>query len=333
MSYAARGANGNHSTIEKSKGFSIVKDGSPFLNYKRGQFMKLILITLMLTSHVFAGPREEAQNYLDRGANVSGVVNRMDAFSKLFIGRPYGVGGPLGEGPEGRYDQDPLYRFDTFDCTTYVETIVSLAHSRSVDEFEAAMNNIRYENGDVDYLKRSHFTDLWWIPRNIQSGLLTDITHDLGERQVLVARAVINLPGWLKKIHPEEIRVPNASQEERNSLLAELRGMHVNYISEIAEVPYVSINWILKNPSFVNKIPHGTVVNFVRPNWDLTHEYGSHQNISHQAFLFRKGNVLFLRHASTSNPQTVFELPFLDYIKKFENHATLKGVHFMRVNE
>lgn len=305
----------------------------PFLIYKGGHFMKLLLITLILFSHAFAGPREEAQNYIDRGANVSGLINRMDAFSKLFLGRPYGFGGPLGEGPDGRYDQDPLYRFDTFDCTTFVETIVSMSRSRSVDEFEMEINNIRYENGEVDYLKRSHFTDLWWIPRNISNGLLTDITKDLGGNKTLLARAVINLPGWLKKIHPEEIRVPNASAEERNSLLEELRGMHVNYVSEIAEVPYVSINWILKNPSFVNKIPHGTVVNFVRPNWDLTAEYGSHQNISHQAFLFRKGGILYQRHASTANPATVYELRFLDYIKKFENHATLKGVHFMRVNE
>jgi hypothetical protein len=294
---------------------------------------RLVLIFFLATNYAFAGPRESAQNYLDRAAGVSGVPARLDAFSKMFIGLPYGFGGPLGEGPDGRYDQDPLYRFDTFDCTTYVETMVSLALSRSTGEFEVMMNTIRYENGEVDYLKRSHFTDLWWIPRNVRNGILTDITKDLGGKQVLIARAVINLPGWLKKIHPEEIRVPNASPEERISLLEELRGMNVNYQPEIAEVPYVSINWILKNPSFVNKIPNGTIVNYVRPNWDLTQEYGSHQNISHQAFVFRKGNVLYQRHASTSNPQEVFELPFLDYIKKFENHATLKGVHFMRVNE
>lgn len=295
--------------------------------------MKLILAFLMTATVALADSREEAQKYLDRAANVAGVVNRMDAFSKMFLGLPYGFGGPLGEGPEGRYDQDPLYRFDTFDCTTYVETIVSLALSRSAGEFEVAMNNIRYENGEVDYLKRSHFTDLWWIPRNIRNGLLTDITHELGGNRVLVASAVINLPGWLKKISLPEIRVPEASPEERNSLLAELRAQHVNYTTHVAKVPYVSIDWILANPSFVNKIPNGTLVNFVRPNWDLTEQYGSHQNISHQAFLFRKGKVLFQRHASTSNPKEVFELPFLDYIRKFQNHATLKGVHFMRVNE
>lgn len=294
---------------------------------------KLFLAFIFVSSFAFAGPREEAQKYLDRGAQITSVTSRLDAFSKLFVGLPYGVGGPLGEGPDGRYDQDPLYRFDTFDCTTFVETIVSFALSREAGEFETAMNNIRYENGDVDYLKRSHFTDLWWIPRNISNGLLTDITRAIGGNQVLIARADINLPGWLKKISLPEIRVPNASPAEQNALLEELRSNHRFYSVEVAEVPYVSINWILKNPSWVKNIPHGAIVNFVRPNWDLTEQYGSHQNISHQAFLFWKGNVLFQRHASTSSPAEVTDVPFLEYIKKFENHATMKGVHFMRVNE
>lgn len=294
---------------------------------------KLFLVFILASSFSFAQTREDAQMYLDRGAQVSGVTPRLEAFSKMFVGLPYGVGGPLGEGPDGRYDQDPLYRFDTFDCTTFVETIVSLAHSREAQEFEVAMNNIRYENGEVDYLKRSHFTDLWWIPRNINNGLLTDITRDIGGNQVLMARADINLPGWLKKISLAEIRVPEASPSERNALLEELRAMNRFYTIEVAEVPYVSINWILKNPSWLRNIPHGAIVNFVRPNWDLTEQYGSHQNISHQAFLFWKGNVLFQRHASSSTPATVVDVPFLDYLKRFENHATMKGVHFMRVND
>jgi hypothetical protein len=287
----------------------------------------------MTTTFAFADSREEAQSILDRGANITGIGDRLEAYSKLFIGKPYGFGGPLGEGPDGRYDQDPLYRFDTFDCTTFVETIVSLALSRNANEFESTMNEIRYADGKVDYLTRNHFTDLWWIPNNIKNGLLTDITRKLGGNRVLIASAEINLPGWLQKIHPEEIVVPNATQAERDSLLEELRGMSRNYSPEIAEVPYVEINWILKNPSWVKNIPHGTIVNYVRPNWDLTQEIGTHQNISHQAFLFWKGKVLYQRHASTMNPKEVFELPFLEYIKKFENHPTLKGIHLMSVNE
>jgi hypothetical protein len=295
--------------------------------------MKLLIFALMLTSFAFADYREEAATILDRGVSVTGVADRLDNFSQMFLGKPYGFGGPLGEGPEGRYDQDPLYRFDTFDCTTFVETNIALALSRDANEFEKNILEVRYAEGRVDYLTRNHFTDLWWIPNNIKNGMLTDITHKIGGKHVLIASAEINLPGWLQKIHPEEIVVPNASAEERNALLDELHSLSRNYSPETATVPYVEINWILKNPSWVKNIPHGAIVNYVRPNWDLTQEIGTHQNISHQALLFWKGKVLYQRHASTTGPKTVFELPFLEYIKKFENHPTLKGVHLMIVNE
>lgn len=261
----------------------------------------------------------------------TGVANRMEKISKIFIGLPYGKGGPLGEGPDGKYDQDPLYRFDTFDCTTYVETIMSLALARDVNEFEVHQDKIRYENGEVEYLKRNHFTDLEWIPFNVQNGYMTEINHTVvGPQDIKVAEALINFPNWLRNIKLEELVVPMATQSEKESLLEELHNESVNYVARPATVSYIAIDTIVARPVILNKIPSGTVVNFVRPNWDLTEAIGTHQNISHQGFLFRIGKVLYLRHASTTG--NVMELPFLDYLKKFVNHPTLKGVHLMRVN-
>ena len=256
----------------------------------------------------------------------------MDKISKIFLGLPYGKGGPLGEGSDAKFDQDPLYRFDTFDCTTYVETIMSLALSRDVNEFEVHQDKIRYENGEVDYLKRNHFTDLQWIPFNVQNGYMTEINHTIAApKDIKIAEALINFPGWLKSITVEQLVVPAATQSEKESLLEELHAEAANYIARPAQVSYIAIDMIVARPVILNKIPSGTVVNFVRPNWDLTTVAGTHQNISHQGFLFRIGKVLYLRHASTSG--NVMELPFIDYLKKFVGHATLKGVHFMRVNQ
>lgn len=145
-----------------------------------------------------------------------------------------------------------------------------------------------------------------------------------------MAEALINFPNWLKNIKVEELVVPMATESEKQSLLDELHNESVNYVARPAQVSYISIDTIVARPVILNKIPSGTVVNFVRPNWDLTEAIGTHQNISHQGFLFRIGKVLYLRHASTTG--NVMELPFLDYLKKFVNHPTLKGVHLMRVN-
>lgn len=292
---------------------------------------KLFFLLLVSTSIAFAGPREEASDILKRFENEAGLVSRLDMISKTFLGLPYGKSGPLGEGPQGKYDQDPLYRFDTFDCTTYVETIMALAMSHSIDTFEDNLNKIRYENGEIDFLKRNHFTDLQWIPFNIQNGFMTDITYEYALPQnVKMAEALINFPGWLKSLKESDLVVPMASEEEKHDLIEELHAEAAHYTSTVAKVPYITIASILKNPSVLNKIPSGTIVNFVRPNWDLTDVAGTHQNISHQGFLFKIRNTLYLRHASTGG--NVQELPFIDYLKKFSNHPTLKGIHLMRMN-
>lgn len=295
--------------------------------------IKLFFILLLSLSTAFAGPREEAQELLKRFSAETSVVKRMDLMSKVFLGLPYGMGGPLGEGPSGKYDQDPLYRFDTFDCTTFVETITALALARDINEFENHLDKIRYENGEIDYLKRNHFTDLQWIPYNIENGYLKEINElVLPKNEILTAVAEINLPGWLRAIKIEEIKAPMASTEERAALLEELHGEAVNFSVHTARVPYIAINTLVKRPALLDKIPSGTLVNFVRPNWDLTDLIGTHQNISHQGFLFRKGKVLYLRHASSSGEKKVIELPFIDYLRPFVNHATLKGIHLMQVN-
>lgn len=294
--------------------------------------LQIISFFILNIGIAFSSPREEAEKILSSFSDESVLIHRLDKISKNFLGLPYGKGGPLGEGTEGRYDQDPLYRFDTFDCTTYVETVMALALSRDVNEFEINQDKIRYKDGIVDYLSRNHFTDLQWIPENTQNGFLSEINNQVVPGSELkIAEALINFSGWILSHKVEQMIIPEASQEVRLDRLNELKALSVNYQSEIARVAYIPIADLIIRPWTLDKIPSGTVVNFVRPNWDLTQAAGTHQNISHQGFLFRMADVLYLRHASTSGK--VEQLPFIDYLKKFENHPTLKGIHLMRVNQ
>jgi hypothetical protein len=291
----------------------------------------LFVAFFALSFPVFAGPREEAEAIILRFNQETDDSVRLELISRIFLNYPYGKGGPLGEGENGKYDQDPLYRFDTFDCTTYVETIMALALSRSTDEFEDLLKNIRYENGEIDYLKRNHFTDLQWIPANIENGVFSELTYDVGSQaDVLIAEALINFPGWLLSHKVEQLKVPSASNQELEVLLRELKEESRNFRAQTAKVPYLSINELLQRPDLLEKIPSGTVVNFVRPNWDLTSSAGTHQNISHQGFLFRIKGSLYLRHASTTGK--VEELPLAEYLKRFLNHPTLKGIHLLKIN-
>jgi len=81
------------------------------------------------------------------------------------LGTPY-ADGPLGEGPDGEYDTDPLIDFGRVDCVTYVEQVVAAATARDYTQLLGNLQGIRYENGTVDYERRNHFLISDWIENN-----------------------------------------------------------------------------------------------------------------------------------------------------------------------
>ncbi len=296
--------------------------------------MLRFLLPLLLSLHslAFAGHKEEALAILGSFRAEPDFLTRLEQVSRTFLGRPYGHTGPLGEGPDGKYDQDPLYRFDAFDCTTFVETVVSLAASRTLPEFERTMDHIRYEDGVVDYLRRNHFTDLQWVPANTKSGLLREINHLVVEpAQLREATAIIDLPAWLRRKTIDDVSMANVGFERRLQILRELRSEGSAFSKSTAKISYIPVATLLEKPELLNRIPTGTVVNFIRPDWDLTASKGTRLNVSHQGLLFRKAGGLVLRHAG-STEGAVVELAFLEYLSRFRDHETLKGVHLMQVN-
>ena len=64
---------------------------------------------------------------------------------------------PLGEA-DG-YDSDPLVRYDAFDCTTFVETVLA-------DGDERRLSVIRYRDGVVAWENRNHFIETDWLNNN-----------------------------------------------------------------------------------------------------------------------------------------------------------------------
>ncbi len=90
---------------------------------------------------------------------------RLAAVAQASLGMPYSDG-PLGEGPDGRYDHDPLIDFSKADCVTFVEQSIALAASSSYPEVFDTLQRIRYRDGVVDFGHRNHFMLADWIPHN-----------------------------------------------------------------------------------------------------------------------------------------------------------------------
>jgi len=289
----------------------------------------LIFIGSFLITNTWAN---DVDSILGRFDSVMGQEERMFKFSETFLGLPYGFTGPLGEGAGALYDQDPLYRFDTFDCTTYVETIVSLALSQNSDEFLTNMNHIRYQDGTIDYTLRNHFPSLDWVPNNVRNGYLEEINREIVDaKDIKLAETILDKPGYYNFLKLIDLRLyDGTTDEEKVERVKQWNREGDKFSPERATIEYIPINTIVDRPAILNKIAHGTIVNFVRPNWDTRAIQGTRMNVSHQGFLFIKNKKLILRHAS-SGDKFVVETVFLDYLKKFYNHPTLKGIHLMRV--
>ena len=110
-----------------------------------------------------------------------------DFIGTEYVGAKY-VRNPLGEG--AGVDGDPLIRFDAFDCTTFVETV--LAHGN-----KARLNQIRYKNGDISFVNRNHFIETDWLKNN--SDLVENVSAEYAP--TTVRRVTIDKKNWFKKNH------------------------------------------------------------------------------------------------------------------------------------
>lgn len=114
-------------------------------------------------------------------------LGNTDFPGQSFLGARY-LNSPLGE--EVDPDNDPLIRFDAFDCTTFVETVISENNLKK-------LNKIRYKNGQVDFLARNHFIETDWLQNN--SDVVQNVSNRYGPVQVRSVK--IDKKSWFKKVH------------------------------------------------------------------------------------------------------------------------------------
>lgn len=111
---------------------------------------------------------------------------RVEAVARAGLATPY-ADGPLGEGPEGLYDTDPLVDFGRVDCVTFVEQTLALAATSSYEEAAGLLQDIRYSDGQIGFETRNHFMVADWAANN---GFCQDVTAQLGIATQEVARVI-----------------------------------------------------------------------------------------------------------------------------------------------
>ncbi|MCW8451877.1 N-acetylmuramoyl-L-alanine amidase-like domain-containing protein [Legionella quinlivanii] len=259
---------------------------------------------------------------------------RLDKLSSSFVGKPY-ILGSLGEGDKAYFDQMTLYRFDGFDCETFVTSVLALALANNPTEYKVCLQKLRYQNGKVSFITRNHFTALDWNSNNQQQGYVKDITRNFTDKNsqpvYKVAEAIVNKPSWYQHLSSKSIRLNSPEPKEVDKRLSRLKQRGSKLAVAKEQIDYLPLTALfdaqgVPNLPIFKQIPDAAIIEIVRPNWDLTQAIGTHLNVSHLGFAFWKDDHLIFRQAS-SNFGKVVDVPLMDYLKEALSSPTIKGIN------
>jgi len=281
---------------------------------------------------VMAASPQTSDQKLTQLLNAAAAVSfsqRVDQLSGSLLNLPY-VAEPLGEGPTGEYNQEPLYRFDAFDCQTYVSTVLALALAKSPAEFKNYLQKINYKNGDISFVNRTHFADADWAPNNIKQGFIKEITADVaGKNNVEMAETYLNRKNWYKHLDSDRIKISNLTVQQQTEKLQNLRAQAEQVENQSAKISYIPMTILFSagqpNLQLFNKIPSDTIVLFIYQNPALVKKVGTAINVSHMGFIIRKNGTLYLRTASSLYNETI-DLPFIRYLQAYLTNPKMKGI-------
>lgn len=269
------------------------------------------------------------------------IVTRIAAISEYFLDADYLLF-PLGEGEGGKFNQLPLYRTDAFDCVTYVETVLALAHASDLEQFKENMLNIRYQCGNPSFVTRNHFTSVDWNKNNTHNGYVKDITYkftdESGQPVAEVANGVINKPGWYQNFKARDIKLLKAvSTTAGNQLLEQLHDLSQQVQQEQSTMLYLPISKLFDkdgNPvqDIFDQIPEASIIDIIRPNWDLVKQIGTNLHVSHVGFAIRTDDQLYYREAS-SVANKIIDIPLTEYLQQYDNNpnTTVKGIAVLAI--
>lgn len=257
------------------------------------------------------------------------LTARLIKITQYFLNRPYQLG-PLGEGPQGKYDQGPLGRTDVFDCMTFVETCLALAHANNPAQFKQLLLQIRYQNDQVEYAQRNHFVSLDWNRKSEKLGLIKNITADLGV-PIKVARTKIDKPNWYQFATMSRLKqLTPLSPSQASLLLNSLHGLSLQQKSEVAHIDYVPLSELFSQPQnhsdFFTKIPSGAIIEIINPNWDLRKLIGTRLDVQHMGFIIQTRQGVMFREASSVLGQVV-DMPLINYLQQVYAFNPAAGIH------
>ncbi len=305
---------------------------SPRLRFLFNSYLILIiffLITPIICNADTDNPPNLLINNLMHNSTHLPLPQKIEDLSSEFINVSYQFE-PLGEGALGQFNKEPLYRFDKFDCQTYVSIILALASAKDLMSFQSNVKLIDYKKGKISFINRNHFVDADWVPQNIHNGFIKDINKQVAGDKVAIATTYINRKVWLQNLPSTRIHIDNLNEQQTIMKLVQLHQLSRFVINERATINYIPMSALFNGPQqlpsdIFNKIPSGAIILIIRPATDLTNLQGTNTAVSHMGFAIRYNNQLFFRAASSYFGK-VTDIPLTYYLQHMYSMQSSDGI-------
>ncbi len=279
---------------------------------------KTIYFSLLLTLATIANglaqkitcSAQDKKAFEDKIIEIDGLLERdlgktMVAVGKTFLGTEY-VAKTLEIG-----DTETLVvNLHELDCTTFVENVLAFSlllkeGKTDFDSFAKKLETIRYKDGKLDgYASRLHYFSEW-IANNGQKGILTDITSEIGGKEITKE---INFMSEHRELYPFLSNGANFEKIKASE----------NYLNDqaICILPQEDIE---ANELMIQS---GDIIALTTSIKGL--------DITHTGIASReKDGRIHLLHASSSGGVKVSKLPLADYLRKINKNT---GIMVARVN-
>ncbi len=163
----------------------------------------------------------------------------------------------------GTTDTDEIFvlRLDGIDCFTFLDYVEALRRSTDFKTFEEMLRQVRYDNGEVTFLHRHHFFSTWG---NSPLAPLRDVTAQIGGKKTHWIVKQLNQKS------PEKLFLPGYPVKRQ----------------VVAFIPGKAID-----KSTLSRLHSGDYIGIYSPHPGL--------DVSHTGIVIKKGETVFLRHASS----------------------------------
>ncbi|MDQ7062884.1 MAG: DUF1460 domain-containing protein [candidate division KSB1 bacterium] len=245
--------------------------------------------------------KEIDQFIRETNQKIRDIRTRLMVYSERGKGTPYLIF-LLGEGPEAKYDQDPLMDFARVDCMTFVEQCLAMAISNSYAEMFRRLQRIRYRDGVISYKTRNHYTIADWLPNN--RWLLKDATTNIGGPWTRPMTKVIDRRAFFQ--------ASGLPEDE----LTDVPG------PDTLTVSYIPAEHLLK---IKDRLQGGEIVSIVSSQPGI---FSAHMGLIVRD---RYGNVIFRHGSSARRNRKVVDERLEDVVASLLNSKNRVGMMFMRV--